>query len=161
MEFYDSTRPGLIPARAPALLYYDGRYRATAAAAKRFSLVRWITIAGGAPAADHTGVIDFEPGNLAFEGNQLREWAQARQAMKCRARVYTDLANAAAAHERVGDLPNVVYWLAAYGPKLTAGQVVTVLRARGADVAEARIWGLQFAGGVLAAYDTSVLYGAW
>jgi hypothetical protein len=147
--FYDSTQPNLIPAGSHACLYYDGDYKADIAAAKRFAAVRWITVLGGAAAAAHTGVIDFEAGNAAFKGNALQEWAKARQAMGCRARVYTDLANLPAARKQVAGLPNVVFWLATLdGNKLHASYIDD-------------LWGVQYAGGETAAYDTSVLYGTW
>jgi hypothetical protein len=88
VDFYDSTRPGLIPAGSYACLYFDGLYKATAEDAARFHQVRWITVEGGAAAAAHTGCIDFEEGNPAFTGSRLRDWAEARRAMNCRARVY-------------------------------------------------------------------------
>ena len=69
-DFYDSARSGLIPSGSSACVYYDGRYAITPAQAKRFCRVRWITIAGGASAAAHTGCIDYESGNLAYEGAQ-------------------------------------------------------------------------------------------
>jgi hypothetical protein len=149
MDFYDSTNPDAIPAGSHACLYYDGDYKADIAAAKRFEAVRWITVLGGAAAAAHTGVLDFEQGNAAFKGNALREWAETRQAMGCRARVYTDLANLPAARKQVAGLGNVVWWLATLdGRKLDADYI-------------AGLWGVQYAGGPRAAYDTSVLYGEW
>jgi hypothetical protein len=149
VDFYDSTRPGLIPEGAHACLYYDGDYKATAEQAERFQAVRWITVEGGAAAAAHTGAIDFELGNPAFTGSRLRDWAEARKAMNCRARVYTDLANLSKAMAQVTGLGNVVFWLATLdGDKLHAGWMP-------------RLWGVQYAGGPTADYDQSVLYGAW
>jgi hypothetical protein len=149
--FYDSTQPEKIPAGAHACLYFDGDYKAilTPAQAERFKAIRWITVLGGAAAAAHTGVIDFEKGNAAFDGDNLREWAEAREAMGCRARVYTDLANLPAARKQVAGLPNVVFWLATLdGNKLHASYIED-------------LWGVQYAGGETADYDTSVLYGTW
>jgi hypothetical protein len=149
--FYDSTQPAKIPAGSHACLYFDGDYKAilTPAQAERFKAIRWITVLGGAAAAAHTGVLDFEKGNAAFDGNNLREWAEARKAMDCRARVYTDLANLPAARKQVEGLANVVFWLATLdGNKLWASYIP-------------ELWGVQYAGGVDADYDTSVLYGTW
>jgi hypothetical protein len=161
-DFYDSARWGLIPAGARALLYWDGRYKATPADAKRFSAVRWITIAGGASSAAHTGAIDFEQGNLAFEGGQLRAWAAARRAMGCRARVYTDLSNLPAAHKQVSDLKNVVWWLSTLdGSPANAAEMVTAARERDVDLTPSQIWAVQFKGGPSAPYDESVLLGTW
>ena len=70
-----------MPAGKDAALYADGRYKVTPQQAKRFGQVRWITVLGGADAAAGAGVLDFELGNAAYEGNALRDWAQARQAM--------------------------------------------------------------------------------
>jgi hypothetical protein len=159
MDFYDSTQPEKIPAGSHALLYYDGDYMADLAAAKRFAAVRWITVLGNFV---NCGAADFEPGNAVFsKAGALRKFVIGRQEMGCLARVYTDLSNAAAAHAQVGDLPNVRWWVAAYGPKMTAAQVVAAMKAHGAAVAEADVWGLQYEGGVKADYDTSVLYGTW
>lgn len=143
--FYDSTRPQLIPAGANALLYGDGDYKATAEQAKRFKAVRWITVLG----SSNCGAADFERGNEVFDPGKLRAWALARKAMGCRARVYTDLANLAAAREEVAGLDNVVWWLATLdGNKLDAGYVKL-------------LWAVQYAGGPDADYDTSILYGTW
>jgi hypothetical protein len=144
--FYDSTQPEKIPAGADALLYGDGDYKATAEQAKRFTAVRWITVLG----SPECGAADYESGNKVFGPGKLRAWAIARRAMGCRARVYTDLANLAAARAEVGGLPNVVWWLATLdGDKLSAGY-------EGLPV-----WAVQYEGGETAPYDTSVLYGEW
>lgn len=162
MDFYDSTRPGEIPAGARACLYWDGLYKATAEQAGRFAAVRWITVEGGASAAAHAGCADFEPGNPVYDvPGALREWAGARRAMNCRARVYTDLSSAKAAHERAGDLPNVVWWVAAYGEKRTAAEVAALLADFGVSAGGEKVWALQYAGGPDAAYDSDVLLGAW
>ena len=65
--FYDSARPDLIPAGAHACLYYDGEFTPTEAEVKRLGPVRWITVLGGAGAAAHTGCIDSESGNDAYD----------------------------------------------------------------------------------------------
>jgi hypothetical protein len=168
-EFYDSARWGLIPAKADALLYYDGRYAATHADAKRFTAVRWITVLGGATAAPHAGAIDYEQGNLAYEGSQLADWVLARKAMNTRARVYCSRADAAKAHALVGGQPNVVYWLATLdgdsswtAAKMSAnlahgdGGAVTPV-----SIPASRIWGIQWKGGPTAPFDESTLCSAW
>jgi hypothetical protein len=161
-DFYDSARWGLIPAGARAMLYVDGRYAATPADAKRFSAVRWITIAGGASSAAKAGAIDYEPGNLAFEGNQLREFAVARRAMNCRARVYCNLTDLPSAHSKASDLSNVVWWLATLdGHPANVAEMVTAARGRDVKLAPGQLWANQYAGGPAAAYDTSVLLGVW
>ena len=160
--FYDSARPGLIPAGAHACLYYDGEFTPTEAEVKRLGPVRWITVLGGAGAAAHTGCIDFETGNEAYVGDQLRQWAVGRKAMNCRARVYCNFSDSAKAHAQVGDLPNVVWWLATLdGHQLTAGQVVERLAEFGVHVGEDKIWAQQYQGGPSAPFDESILLGAW
>ena len=162
MDFYDSVSPEKIPAGAAACLYADGLYKATQEQARRFKAVRWITVEGGAAAAAYAGCADFEPGNPVYGGEgALREWAEARRAMHCRARVYFDLSNARDAHDQVGDMENVVYWVAAYGEKRTAAGVVQLLAGFGVHAGAEKVWGLQYAGGVDAAYDTDVLLGVW
>ena len=157
-EFYDSSKWGLIPAGSDALLYMDGAFAASRQDAKRFRAVRWITVLGSANA----GAGDFEEGNALFEASgRLREWAEARKAMGCRARVYCDLSNLKAAHAQVGDLENVVFWLALYGEKLTAEQLAAAGEPYGVLLDPAKIWAQQFAGGPSAPYDESLLLGAW
>jgi hypothetical protein len=149
MEIYDSTRPALIPAGSHACLYWDGDYRATPAQAKRFAAVRWITVLGGKAAAAHTGCIDFEKGNEAYDPARLRAWAEERKEMGCRARVYCDRADHAAAQKAVAGLANVCWWIATLDEdKLHATWTKN-------------LWAVQYAGGVKASYDTSVLYGTW
>lgn len=149
MDFYDAVTPGNIPQGAHACLYYDGEFAATAGQAKRFAAVRWITVLGGAAAAAHTGILDWEKGNADFTGTELRDWAAQRKAMNCKARVYVDRANFAAASKDVEGLDNVWWWIATLdGDKLSATWT-------------GRLWAVQYAGGMTAKVDTSVLYGAW
>ena len=157
-EFYDSAKWGLIPAGADALLYIDGRYAASRQDAKRFRAVRWITVLGSPDA----GAGDFEAGNALFEiPGRLREWAEGRHRMGCRARLYTDLSNVKAAHNLVGDLENVVWWLALYGEKLTAEQLADAALPYGVALDPAKVWAQQCAGGPDAPYDTDSLVGPW
>jgi hypothetical protein len=157
-EFFDSAKWGLIPAGADALLYIDGKYAASRQDAKRFRAVRWITVLGSANA----GAGDFEEGNALFEASgRLREWAEARKVMGCRARVYTDLSNLKAACAQVGDCENVVWWLALYGEKLTAEKLATAGEPYGVTLDPAKIWAQQYAGGPSAPFDNDALIGAW
>jgi hypothetical protein len=160
VDFYDSARWGLIPHGARAMLYYDGRFAATPADAERFGPVRWITVLGGASSALHTGAIDYEIGNLAYDGSQLRDWAAARKAMNCRARVYCSRSDAAKAWDQVHDLANCVMWIATLdNRRWPAAQLAADLQQNWhADIPVDRLWGNQFAGGMTAAYDTSQLY---
>jgi hypothetical protein len=161
-EFYDSARWGLIPAKADAMLYWDGRYAATAEDAKRFGKVRWITVLGGEAAAANAGAIDYENGNLAYEGSQLRAWAAARQEMNCRARVYCNRSDLPRAIAAVDGLSSVSYWIATLdNRKWTAADLIADILALGVTLAEGDLWAVQYAGGMTAEYDTSMLYGTW
>jgi hypothetical protein len=162
--FYDSARWGLIPSGADALLYIDGRYAPPASELKRFGRTRRITVLGGTNAAAHAGAIDFEEGNAAYEVHgRLRDWALARQAMNCRARVYSNRSDLPKAHALVGDLKNVVYWVATLDNKRwTAAEILAdILLAERLRLDPAKIWAVQYAGGMTAKYDTSILLGTW
>lgn len=162
-EFYDSARSGLIPSGAAACVYYDGRYAITPAQARRFSRVRWITIAGGAAAAAHTGAIDYENGNLAYEGSQLADWATARKAMNCRARVYCSRSDLERAHPLVGHMGNVVWWIATLDgdQRSEADMLANIAAETGIHLAPGTLWAQQWNGGVDAPFDESVLFGTW
>jgi len=146
MDFYDSTQPDLIPEGTYACLYYDGDYAATAEQAKRFAAVRWITILGDYA---NCGIADFEQGNPVFsQPGALRAFVQGRMNMGKRARVYSDLSNLPAVRSELDGLDYLV-WLATLdgnqlSPNYTPG-----------------LWGVQYAGGPTAEYDTSILYGVW
>jgi hypothetical protein len=146
MDFYDSTQPALMPAGSHACLYYDGNYAATPAQAKRFAAVRWITVLGD---YRNCGIADFEAGNEVFsKPGALRNFVQGRKNMGTRARVYTDLSNLPKVRSELEGL-NYLVWLATLdGRKLSAHYT-------------SGLWGVQYAGGVDANYDTSVLYGTW
>jgi hypothetical protein len=164
-QFFDSARWGLIPAGADAALYADGRYSLTQqqADAHPFGAVRWITVLGGASAAAHAGIADWESGNAVFTGDALRQWALARKAMDCRARVYCDRANLQDALNLVGDLPNVIFWLSTLdGKQWTAADLLADIDAVEHVVLPAeRLWAIQWKGGPSAPFDQSVLCGAW
>lgn len=165
-EFYDSARFGLIPAGSDAALYVDGRFAVPAADWGRFGKTRGITVIGGASAAAHAGAIDFELYNPAFSGDGLREWALARKAMNCRARVYIDRANLQRAKNLVGDLPNVCYWVSTLqldnGRQWTVTDLIAdIFAVEHVMLTPEVVWAVQFAGGMTAAYDTSLLLGDW
>jgi hypothetical protein len=146
MDFYDSTQPELMPEGSHACLYYDGDYAATAAQAKRFAAARWITVLGD---YRNCGIADFEAGNEVFsKSGALRAFVQGRINMGTRARVYTDLSNLPKVRSECEGL-NYLVWLATLdGNKLNKNYTPG-------------LWGVQYAGGVDADYDTSVLYGTW
>jgi hypothetical protein len=146
MDFYDSTQPELIPEGTHACLYYDGDYAATAEQAKRFSAVRWITVLGDYA---NCGIADFEQGNAVFsQPGALRAFVQGRIDMGKRARVYSDLSNLPTVRSELDGLAYLVWLATLDGNKLSADYTPG-------------LWGVQFAGGPTANYDTSVLYGTW
>jgi hypothetical protein len=146
MDFYDSTQPELIPAGSHACLYYDGDYAATAEQAKRFAATRWITVLGDYA---NCGIADYEAGNEVYaQPGALRAWVEGRHKMNVRARVYCDRANLAAVRSHLEGLEYLVWISTLDGDKLSASYTPG-------------LWGVQYAGGVTASYDTSVLYGVW
>lgn len=149
MIFFDSTRPMLIPADSAAMLYFDGRYRVDPAGPvpRRFSAVRWITVLGN---WQDCGAIDYEAGNHAYAPGVLRAYVQGRASIGTRARVYHDRADTGRVlAELFGLEGHYEHWLATLdGNKLTAGYLPN-------------LWAVQYAGGVTAGYDTSILYGKW
>jgi hypothetical protein len=146
MDFYDSTQPDLIPAGTHACLYYDGEFAATPEQARRFAAVRWITVLGNY--AD-CGIADFEAGNAVFsEPGALRSFVEGRHKMGVRARVYCDRANLPTVRSELDGLTYLVWIGTLDGDKLSANYTPG-------------LWGVQFAGGMTADYDTSVLYGVW
>jgi hypothetical protein len=146
MDFYDSTQPEKIPAGAHACLYYDGIYAATAEQAKRFGAVRWITVIGD---YRNCGVADYEAGNAVYDNaGALRAWVAGRHSMGTRARVYCDRSNLPKVRSELEGLDYLVWVSTLDGDKLSAKWTPG-------------LWGVQYAGGPTAAYDTSVLYGTW
>jgi hypothetical protein len=146
VDFYDSTRPDLIPADTAACLYYDGLYAATPEQAKRFRAVRWITVLGD---YRHCGIADFEAGNEVYDkAGKLREYVQGRVNMGARARVYCDRSNLAKVRADLEGLSYLVWIGTLDGNKLSPDWTPG-------------LWAVQFAGGETAAYDTSILYGVW
>jgi hypothetical protein len=146
MDFYDSTRPAEIPAGSHACLYYDGDYAASPAQAKRFAATRWITVLGD---YRNCGIADFEAGNEVYsKPGALRAFVEGRKSMNVRARVYCDLSNLQTVRSELAGLAYLVWLSTLDGNKLSADYTPG-------------LWGVQFAGGPTAAYDTSVLYGVW
>jgi hypothetical protein len=146
MDFYDSTQPAEIPAGAHACLYFDGDYAATPEQAERFAATRWITVLGD---YSNCGIADFEAGNEVYsQPGALRAFVQGRKNMNVRARVYCDLSNLPTVRSELDGLDYLVWLSTLDGNKLSAGYTPG-------------LWGVQFAGGPTAVYDTSVLYGVW
>ncbi len=146
MDFYDSVQPELIPAGSHACLYFDGLYAASAQQAERFAAVRWITVVGD---YENCGIADFEQGNEVYsQPGALRAWVEGRKDMRVRARVYCDRADLPTVRSELEGLDYLVWLATLDGDKLSAGYTPG-------------LWGVQFAGGPTAEYDTSVLYGIW
>lgn len=146
MDFYDSTQPAEIPEGAHACLYFDGDYAATATQAKRFVATRWITVLGN---YRNCGIADFEQGNEVYsKPGALRAFVQGRKSMNVRARVYCNRSNLPTVRSELEGLEYLVWLSTLDGNKLSAGYTPG-------------LWGVQYAGGLTAAYDTSVLYGVW
>jgi len=149
MEFFDSVTPANIPAGAYACLYADGRYKATAAQATRFSATRWITVEGGAGAAAYAGIADYEAGNPVYENEgALRAWVAERAAKQLRARVYCNRATLPAVRQQLAELDYLVWIATLDGNKLKASYTTG-------------LWAVQYQGGMTAPVDVSVLYGEW
>lgn len=157
-EFYDSADREFPAAARYVCLYADGDYAVRPADSTRWPHVRWITVLGGENAARYAGALDWEKGNRAFTGTELRDWAAERKAMGCLARVYVDLANLEQAHKDVAGLDNVRWWLASWGEKRTAAELAA---ATGGLIKAETVWGQQFAGDTTGGYDSSVLLGTW
>jgi hypothetical protein len=146
MDFYDSTQPELMPEGSHACLYFDGDFAATAEQAKRFAAVRWITVLGN---YRNCGIADFEAGNEVFsQPGALRAFVEGRRNMGVRARVYCDRANLSTVRSELDGLEYLVWLSTLDGDQLSANFTPG-------------LWGVQFAGGLTADFDTSVLYGVW
>jgi hypothetical protein len=146
MEFYDSTDPGKIPAHSRACLYYDGVYAATTIQAARFEAVRWITVYGN---YSDCGIADYEEHNPVYDlPGALRGFVEGRLASGHRARVYCNRANLPKVRAQLEGLDYLVWLATLDGDKLSPG-------------ATPGLWAVQYAGGVDADYDTSILYGTW
>jgi hypothetical protein len=146
MDFYDSVSPEKIPAGTHACLYYDGLYAAKPAQAKRFAAVRWITVLGD---YHNCGIADYEQGNEVYnKAGALRAFVQGRINLGLRARVYCNRSTLPTVRSHLEGL-NYLVWIGTLdGNKLSAHWTTG-------------LWGVQYAGGMTAAYDTSILYGVW
>lgn len=158
MDFYDAADYKDIPDGAHACVYADGEFFCPPAQTTRFKATRYITVLGGESAAKYAGCLDWERGNRAFTGSELRDWAEGRKAMNKLARVYVDLANLEQAHKDVDGLPNVRWWIASWGEKRTAAELAA---AAGGLIKAETVWGQQYQGDTTGGYDTSVLLGTW
>jgi len=163
-QFYDSTRPWLIPAGTKAAaLYYDGLYgTAGRNAAHLFTLVRWITITGDAL---HCGIADYEPLNPVFaQPGILRGWAEYRLTRQQRARVYVQRSLAARALAELGPAgrdPRCQFWIPTGDNETwTAEQLAADLAGNwGAPIPASQLWANQNVPG--GTWDRSDLFGAW
>lgn len=170
-EFYDSnpgpfdTIPGHYPPGAKAaMLYADTSLEPGRRPQPNpgVEAVRYITRRGGPAAAAYAGAADYELGNVVFEGDNLRTWAQARGAGGWRARVYASRSDMARAYGQVGHLPNVVWWIPTLdnNPHWTPALIVASVRAVSAvSLPEDAVWAVQW--GTNDLYDTSYLFGEW
>jgi hypothetical protein len=142
--FYDSVKTNLLP-HGLVCLYADGDYAQGQVDLGGYSGVKWITVLGN----QFADIADYEPGNAVYEGDALARWAAGRRHQGYQAVVYTDLDNFAQARSTLGDIP-VLWWLATLdGNQLSA------------DYSGVWVWGVQYAGGEDADYDTSILYREW
>jgi hypothetical protein len=163
IRVYDAASEHFPAGAQYAIPYVDGRYAATPEQVKAVPHVRWNTVLGGVAAAAKAGVCDFEPGNESFaDPAALRAWADGRLAMGKLARCYTNFANLALAAERLSGLGNVRWWLATLdGVQRTAAELAGMAARYHVTLDPGRVWAQQYAGGMTAAYDTSILLGSW
>ena len=160
-DFFDSASQQFPSGAEYVALYGDGEFKAPQSVARRFPHVRYITVLGDYATC---GIADWEAGNATFKSGVLRAWAEGRRRMNCLARVYCDRSNAEEALEQVAGLANVRFWISTLdnNPHWTADELAADLRDNWhADISAPALWGVQFAGGMTADYDTSTLFGAW
>ena len=157
-QFYDSASQRFPAGAEYVCLYGDGDYAAPVSVARRYPHVRYITVLGDYATC---GCADYEAGNAVFSRpGMLRAWVQGRQRMGCLARVYADRSNTAEALDLVGGYPNLRWWISTLddNPHWTAEELAADLRDNWhADIAAADLWGVQYSGGLSAAFDTSLL----
>ena len=92
-----------------------------------------------------------------FKTGVLRTWAQGRKRMDCLARVYCNRSSAEEALGQVAGMGNVRWWISTLdnNPHWTAEELAADLRDNWhADIAAADLWGVQYAGGMTADWDT-------
>jgi hypothetical protein len=150
MDFYDSTKPALFPHGSHVLVYVDGRFAVSPGdpVLKNFAAVRWITVIGN---WEDAGAADYESGNHIYAApGALRTWVQGRASRGLRARVYHNRGDEGRVKAELFGLEgHYEHWVATLdGNKLSASYLP-------------KMWGVQYAGGVTANYDTSILYGEW
>lgn len=144
--FYDSAQWKKLPRGAAVCVYYDGDFAAPAAAQDEFFTTRWITVLGD---WRNAGIADFEQGNEVYsKPGALLEWVRGRKSLGLRARVYCDRDNLPKVRALLKGETYLVWIGTLDGNKL------------GKDWTPG-LWGVQYAGGPDADYDTSVLYGTW
>jgi hypothetical protein len=142
---YDSTRPELIPASAPVVLYYaDGAYKWTAEALARFpdARIRAITVEGD-PVCD---IIDVESGDCT-PGDVLNFLRARHENGLATGTVYCDRSTLGLVNAAVAKVLPFNAWLATLD-----GSKPTTCEGPG------RLVAVQFAGGPDADYDTSVVW---
>ena len=158
-EFYDSA-PQIFPHGAEyAALYADGDFKQRQPAG--IPNVRWITVDGGAVAAEYAGIADFETGNPVYDGSQLHDWAAARHASGHRFRPYCNRSDFHRAYSQVAEF-GPAWWIATLdnNPHWTPDLICQSLKAvSGITVEPSTIWGIQW--GTNSRYDTSYLFGEW
>jgi hypothetical protein len=141
---YDSTRPELIPATAPVILYYaDGRYKWSGEQLARFpdARVRAITVEGD-PVCD---IIDVESGDCT--PGDVPNFLRARLDMGvATGTVYCNRSTLATVQLMAGSLPFNLWLATLDGSKPNA---VT---------GPGRLVAVQYAGGEDAEYDTSIVW---
>lgn len=158
-QFYDSVTPANIPAAAYAALYADGAYAAPARDVSRFAGVQWITVTGKTQSA---GITAYEPGNPVYsDGGALLAWVVSRVAAGWQPVVYCDRSDLPKAVEALGSSAAHVWW---WVPTLdntpwTAQALVADVGV--AEVTTSSLWACQYAGGLSAPYNVSLLYGSW
>lgn len=163
IRVYDAASEHFPAGAQYAIPYVDGRYAATAQQVEAIPHVRWNTVLAGEAVAAKAGVCDFEPGNESFEDPAaLRAWAEGRAALGSLARCYTNFANLKLAFDRLQGLGNVRWWPATLdNVQRTAVELAAMATRWGVTLDPAHIWALQYAGGMTAAYDTSLLLSDW
>lgn len=157
-KFYDSTEPDNIPNGSDVVLYGDGKYVQTKYPYHRFGRVRWNTVLG----TGDCGAADYEKGNPVYNAGRLKQWAQYRHANNWRARVYCDRADIGRAIHELGDVPRV-WWIATLdGHQWTSAALLeNIKETEKIVIPPNQLWACQYAGGLTAKYDTSILYGPW
>jgi len=156
-DFYDSTQPAKIP-HGLACLYADGDYQAGTADLDGFSGIKWITVLG----SQWAQIADFERGNAVYEvPGRLQAWAGGMCHQGVMPIVYCGRANLHQAITALGDTPRLLWIPTLDGVQRTLAGLVAWVADGGVVVDPAHVWACQYAGGVSAAYDTSVLYGEW